>query len=141
MFTTKRVLIGAAVIIAMIVAYAGWVEVKVWWKTRELRTVEAATQQFKAELDTAKAQREADLAEVAKRDAQVKALTDQIRAVVAAADRDRQARIRAEQQAAAREPELARLRGVVAHLEAERKALPPVTSVHEGVLELQKRGW
>lgn len=141
MFTTKSVLIGAAVIIAMIVAYAGWVEVKVWWKTRELRAVEAATRQFKEQLDTAKAQRDADLAEVAKRDAQVKALTDQIRAVVAAADRDRQARLKAEQQAAAREPELARLRGVVARLEADRKALVPVSTVHQGVLELQRRGW
>lgn len=141
MVTPKRLLYGAVILVGLIVAYAGWTEVKVWWKTRELRAVEAATQQFKAELDTAKAQREADLAEVAKRDAQVKALTDQIRAVVAAADRDRQARLKAEQQAAAREPELARLRGVVARLEADRKALVPVSTVHEGVLELKRRGW
>lgn len=141
MFTAKRVLIGAALLIALIVAYAGWVEVKVWWKTRELRAVEAATQQFKAELDQAKTQRDLDLAEVRKRDEQVRALTTQIKAVVAAADRDRQARLQAEQRAAAREPELARLRGVVARLEADRKALVPVSTVGEGVAELRRRGW
>ena len=140
MFTAKRILIGAAVIIAMIVAYAGWVEMKIWWKTRELKAVEAATVQFKAELEQSKVEREAALADVQKRDAEVKALTVQIKAVVAAADRDRAARVQAEQRAAAREPELARLRGVVARLEAERKALVPVTSVHEGVLELRRRG-
>lgn len=139
--STKTILIGAGVLVAGLLAFGGWIQLETWWKTRELKAVEAATQQFKQELDTAKAQRDADLAEVSKREAQVKALTDQIRAVVAAADRDRQARIRAEQQAAAREPELARLRGVVARLEAERKALTPITTVHEGVLELRKRGW
>lgn len=139
--SVKTLAIAVGVLVVLLVGYAGWTEVKVWWKTRELRAVEAATQQFQAALETAKAQRAADLAEVAKREAQVKALTDQIRAVVAAADRDRQARLKAEAQAAAREPELARLRGVVARLEADRKALVPVSTVTEGVLELKQRGW
>lgn len=139
--SVKTLAIAVGVLVVLLVGYAGWTEVKVWWKTRELKAVEAATHQFKQELDTARAQRDADLAEVAKRDAQVKALTDQIRAVVAAADRDRQARLKAEAQAAAREPELARLRGVVARLEADRKALVPVSTVHEGILELRKRGF
>ena len=139
--STKTILILAGIAVGGLLAFGGWIQLETWWKTRELKAVQAATQQFRQELDTAKVQRDADLAEVAKRDGQVKALTDQIKAVVAAADRDRQARVQAEQRAAAREPELARLRGVVARLEAERKALVPVSTIHEGVLELRKRGY
>jgi len=139
--STKAILIGAGLLVAGLIAWGSWVQLETWWKTRELKAVQAATQQLQAELGQAKVQREADLAEVTKREAEVKALTQQIKAVVAAADQDRQARIRAEQAAAAREPELARLRGVVAKLEAERKALAPVSTVGEGVLELRRRGW
>jgi chromosome segregation ATPase len=137
----KAIAITVGAIVALIFIWWGWTEVKVWWKTRELKAVQAATQEFQKELEASKAEREAALVEVRKNEERVKALTQQIKTVVAAADRDRQARRRLEQQAAAREPEITRLREMVAKLQVERQQLAPVSGVRDGVLELRKRGY
>lgn len=138
-FKTIASLVGAIVLLLLL--YWGWTELKVWWKTREMKAVNAATQQLQQELEANKAVTEKALADAKVRDDQVKALTQQIKSIAAAADRDRQARVRLEQQAAAREPELQRLRAIVTKLEVERRALVPVSTVHEAVLELRKRGY